>query len=63
MTGFTGEVREVPARDGAFQVVIVNGVTTVARLSASSRSEAERIRDDIVRRFRDLDARWPWMWF
>ena len=63
MRGFTGEVRAISARDGEFQVVIVNGVTTVARLSAPSRSDAERIRDDVIRRFRDLEARWPWMWF
>lgn len=53
----------MPAQDGVFQVVIVNGVTIVAQLTASSRSEAERIRDDVIRRFRDLETRWPWMWF
>jgi hypothetical protein len=47
--------------DGKLNVVVSNGPTTLAILSASTREEAERICEDIIGRLRDYEMNWPWM--
>jgi hypothetical protein len=61
MNKYVATIGSAAREDGKLNVVVSNGPTTLAILTASTPDEAERICDDIVRRFRKYELNWPWM--
>jgi hypothetical protein len=61
MNKYVATIGNAARAGGKLNVVVSNGPTTLAILTASTRDEAERICEDIIRRFREYELNWPWM--
>lgn len=60
MDRFIAEIREGGLPHDPYTVVISHGRTTLASLTASTLSDAERLRDEIIERFREIEWRYFW---
>ncbi|PZU10208.1 MAG: hypothetical protein DI605_06365 [Sphingomonas sp.] len=61
MKPYVAEIHEAEGSDGSFRIVISNGRIQLADLRAPSRSDAERISAELMRRFHEIERNWPWM--